>query len=308
MRDLSAKERFGNWRNVIVYDEDFFEEEHPDLDDDQRWEIFIEDAKESYDYDIPRMMKELKWLNHELRFYQLDVDGNYGDGFYVNFTEEPYSTDPESLCKEVFGRDEKPTRSRIARAVKMHEDECDKIARFLERSTDYGFYPSNPESFPYKGDNGLSAFFSKSRKRSTARRKASRRTVSRAGKPMRAADGYRLYMMRGDGARARIHLAGPEPGSSEEAFARFRSQYPLTYRRTNEPDCKGYHIWTRENGEWEDRTDFYEDEPLYFWLVSDSSLRSRSARRNTASKNTSRHGGTMRKTASPKRRGAGARR
>ena len=89
MRDLSAEERFGSWGNVIVYDEDFFEEAYPELDDDQRWEIFIEDAKESYDRNIPKMMREVEWLNQDLKFYQLDVDGNYGDGFYVNFVIEP---------------------------------------------------------------------------------------------------------------------------------------------------------------------------------------------------------------------------
>ncbi len=169
MKDLSAEERFGSWGNVIVYDEAFFEEAYPELDDDERWEIYYEDAKETYDYDIPRMKREVNMLDLDLQFYQLDIDGNYEDGFYVIFTKEPRYTDPESLCREVYYGE--PTRSRIARAVKMHEDECEKIARFLERSTDYGFYPGRPESFPYKGDNGLSAFFSKSRKKKTARRK-----------------------------------------------------------------------------------------------------------------------------------------
>ena len=207
----------------------------------------------------------------------------------------------------------------LRRVKAMHDAECERIERWLETTgRDCGFYPAEawyeygnevyrakpyrPAPPPYMGDNGLSAFFSKSRKRKTARRKPARRTVSRAGKPMRGSDGYRLYMMRGDGARARIHLAGPEPESSEEAFARFKSQYPLTYHRTRDPDCKGYHIWTRENWEWEDRTDFYEDEPLYFWLVSDSSLRSRSARHKAAP------GTAPRKGAAPKRTVTGRRR
>ncbi len=162
MRDPSAYERFGVWVNHIPYDEEFYEKFYPDLSDDERWGIHIESVAEDSRDDVIRMMKEVDRFNRGLEFYRMEIDGDYGSGFFVSFVEEPRRTDPESLCRLVYGEGEEPTRSRIARAARMHEDECERIAAFLSRSARYGFYPSDGENSA--GDNGMADPLSRNRR------------------------------------------------------------------------------------------------------------------------------------------------
>ena len=194
--------RFGIWAAIDEYDAEFYEAEYPDLSDEQRYEIHAEDANIGYErcyYDAKDAVRD---LNYELTFYKLGVAPGYYEGVEIVLDWEPPSEDPEDLA-EIYEEELKPwwvdrdanktKKKHLLKVQKAYDEECEKIERWLETTgRDCGFYPldtvarfgngetwyrrsGQQQSEAYEGDNGLSAFFSKSRKKKTARRKSAGR-------------------------------------------------------------------------------------------------------------------------------------
>lgn len=155
--------RFGYWVNVEQYDEEYYREEYPDEEgytDDQRYAIFIESARDWYEYYAHGMQKMLDELNEKLVFHSLKVEYGYYEGLEIVLDEKYESRScqgwyaPEdrdgweyiALVYDVmeggcYGENvEDPKFQRRCR--RKFEDECDKILDWLTvHAAEWFFHP-----------------------------------------------------------------------------------------------------------------------------------------------------------------------
>ena len=81
---------------------------------------------------------------------------------------------------------------------------------------------------------------------------------------------YGLFIMRGDGEKAEIHLPRQEGiRDMVEAEASFRAKFQRSYAWTRRIDCEGLMEWTNDAKKWKGHKDVYDDLSLLDWLQKD---------------------------------------
>lgn len=155
--------RFGLWTCIEEYDEDYYREEYPDEEgytDDQRYAIYIENARDWYEYYAHGMQDALDELNARLVFHELEVTNGYYEGIEIVLKPkyEPRSCQgwyaPEdrdgweyialvydAMEGACYGEHvDDPKFQRRCRA--KFEAECDVILDWLvTHAEEWGFYP-----------------------------------------------------------------------------------------------------------------------------------------------------------------------
>ena len=135
--------KFGIYAYVCEYDKETYDETYPELSDNEKYNIFLDEASYLYGEEARHVQKKIDDLNTELTFYKLGLADGYYEGIEVILKEKPYNEDIETL-HDILQNDRmwnhyddvRMTKKHRVNVQKIYDRECDKIEAFLQDLVD----------------------------------------------------------------------------------------------------------------------------------------------------------------------------